>query len=371
MELLIIYILAIILSLIFKQSKLVTIFDFIIMWIMIGWSSGTADYLVYTTRYYFPERYSTLEPLYAILQNCARNLGSSYSLFLIIMSGIALLLKYISISLLTSRRNEVIALWMIFPFIADINQVREFYATSVAFLGLALFLKLKNTNIGIIIAIISCVLAGMIHISAFMYLALIIPYLRKKQRKYLFTSGNFNFISLKKILMVIVATYILALFGLLYKIGNLIGLGAKWSQTAEAATIAYSSRTFYHFEMIIFFIIANIILRRVLAQSSQLSLEENRIAYWTYISNYLLLLVLAFAFITPDVYRVQQEFAIFIYCVASFSYEKKGLVTVNTVTAKTSVLMLSLLFLWLMCGAVPSLRETVLIPAFYDNLIIK
>ncbi|MCC4502875.1 EpsG family protein [Limosilactobacillus reuteri] len=372
MKLLIIYILLLLLSFTFKKSKIVTVLDFLLMWIMIGWSSNTADYNVYIARYFHPELYDTLEPIYVGLQSLAKVNGYSYSTFLIVMSFIALLLKFISIFILTKNVNEVIGLWMIFPFVVDINQVREFYATSVAFLGLAIFLRVKKGTVGITIAVILCIIGGMIHISVLFYLVLLIPYLtRSKKNKFM---NNGIVFSPHKIVLLAIALYILALSGLLYKFGSIFGV-AKWSQTATAASMAYSSKTFYYFEILLFFFIANYILNLLRKEVTNFTSEQIRTINWVYSSNYILLLVLAFAVITPDIYRIQQEFIIFIYCVASYFsddlwYIRKRIV-VNNVIIKMMLVIFAVVFCWLMCAAVPTLRDTVFIPAFNNNLIVK
>ena len=369
MTLIYIYSFLIIISFTFKKSKIVTITDFMVMWIMMGWSYGNADYPVYFARYWHPEQYGTLEPLYSLLQNMAKTYSLSYSTFLIVMSGIALLLRFISIYILTDRLNEVLGFWMIFPFIADINQIREFYATSLAFLGIAIFLRLKNENVGLIIAMILCFAAGMIHISALMYFILLIPYLWKNNRIKLI---NEEIISGKKSIVFVIFVCLLALSGVLNSIGGKL-IGAKWSQTAEAASIAYDSKTFYFFEMILFFFLGNYILRILVNNKEEFTLTQNKIIRWTYIENYLLLIALAFAVITPDIYRVQQEFIIFIYCAVSYNFNnlESNIFAMDEIKAKALTVILAIIFLWLMCLAVPSLKESVFLPAFYDNLIFN
>ncbi|MBM9561372.1 EpsG family protein [Limosilactobacillus fermentum] len=372
MKLLTIYVSLLFLSFIFKRSKIVMVLDFILMWIMMGWNYGSADYNVYVNRYIHPELYGTLEPFYSFLQNISKGLGWQYPTFLIAMSGFALLLRFVTISLLTDNVNEVIGLWMIFPFIADINQVREFYATSISFLGIAIFLKSGKTKRNLIIATALCFIAGLIHVSAFLYLILLVPYFKREKLEQFVNNDIAP--NIKSYLMVVGIIYILALSGVLSVVGNIL-IGTKWSQTAEAASMAYTSKTFYFFEMILFFVLSEYILKNILNNHNNLSLRQDRLVKWIYKSNVLLLSVLAFAVITPDIYRVQQEFAIFIYCASSYYpsiiFNKRYFVTLNGVVVKLTVIYLAIVFLWLMCLAVPSLRDGVFIPAFYNNLLIN
>lgn len=372
MTLFILYFFAIIISFSFKKSKIITLLDFCLMWIMMGWSSGTADYGVYTTRYYNPELYPTLEPIYSFLQNIAKEHGLEYIDFIIILSGLALVIRFFTIYMLTDRINEVLGLWLIFPFIADINQIREFYATSVAFLGLAFFLKMKNRKNGIILACSLCFIAGMIHMSTLLYILLLIPYIFKRKIN--------NYISKTKFFIGTIVLYLLALSGSLYGIGDkvlgFINLNDKWEQTTVAASEAYSSKIFYYIEIILFFILSNFVLKKLVDQSNKFSLLENKVINCTYMFNLLLvLLVLPLVVITPDIYRVQQEFALFIYCVGSYSEDKDfyqtKLICKNNIMIKLCLFILAMTFCWLMCYAVPSLKNGVLLPAFNNNLLIK
>lgn len=382
MYLLIVYIFCIMLSFILKKSKIVTGIDFILMWIMSGWSFGNADYVVYVTRYYHPERYPTLEQLYSFLQDLAKASNLKYADFLIIMTFVALLLKFISIMIITDRANEVIGLWMIFPFIADINQVREFYATSVAFLGLALFLRIRDERRGLWIATIMIIIASYIHGSNIFYIILLIPYFKKKklENAILFENNNFIRNYLITIFIISIVVMINSSSAFFAKILSIVGLEDKWMQTVEAASMAYSNKSWYYAEVIVFFIITSLILRHVKLMSSRmlLSYEKLKVINFVVKSNYLLLLLLPLTVFTPDVYRLQQEFAIFVYCVGSYFhdgdilYTKKQL-SLNNILLKIFLMVLACVYLYLMCIGIPgtSLKEIVFDPAFYNNLIIK
>lgn len=382
MYLLIIYIFCIMLSFIFKKSKIVTGIDFILMWIMAGWSFGNSDYGIYVTRYYHPEKYPTLEQLYAFLQNLAKANNLEYADFLIIMTFVALLLKFISVMIMTDKVNEVIGLWMVFPFIADINQIREFYATSVAFLGLALFLKIRDERKGLWIAIIMIIIASYIHGSNIFYIILLIPYLRRKklESNSFFESNRF----IRNYLITVFIVYIVVMMSsssaFVAKILSIVGLRDKWLQTVQAASMAYSDKTWYYAEIVVFFILTTFILRRARSMSSRVLLSHNELRVINFVvkSNYLLLLLLPLTVFTPDVYRLQQEFAIFIYCVGSYFndrdilYTKKQL-SLNSIFLKIFLMVLACTYLYLMCIGTPGtlLKEKVFDPAFYNNLIIK
>lgn len=161
MILLISYIVIVILNLKFHKSKILYVIDFVFMWILMGWNYSVADYKVYFTRYTNPEIYGTLEPLYVVLQNWGKMMGMNYNTFLACMSFIFLLIRMVLIKLMSARPNYVIGLYLLFPFIMDITQIRMFYATTIVLLGF--YVLVKNYKYSDVLFVITVILASMLH----------------------------------------------------------------------------------------------------------------------------------------------------------------------------------------------------------------
>ena len=135
------YILLICLGFMFQKNKTLSIVFCGFMWLLMGWSYGNADYNIYLDRYNNSSSYKTLEPFYTILQDIAKGAGLEYESFLIICSGICLLIRFYVIWQSTAFPNFVLSLYLLFPFVMDIVQIRFFYASTIVFWGWYVFIN--------------------------------------------------------------------------------------------------------------------------------------------------------------------------------------------------------------------------------------
>lgn len=374
MILLSVYILLIIINFKFSKSKIIFWIDFLFMWVLMGWNHSVADYSSYYIRYTNPEIYGTLEPLYVIFQNTGKMVGLDYSSFQIVMAFIFLFIRMIAIRMLSTSPNFVVGLYLLFPFIMDITQLRMFYATSIILLGIVFLLKRKK--IDNIIFILFVILATMIHAACICYLLLLIPV----------NIENFNIKAYLRIIIIMCLILFIMLFsGGLYELAHIIsslfGFGTKFIETVFAAGQAYktTNKIVYMLIIFLFFFVINLIFKKA-RKRYKLSKNENQVMLKTiskngelvdicYKINYTLLIILPFAWFTGDIYRIQHGVLILFYSAFSnmdfFKGKKHGSVTLYQIYVTIFIVLYVFLFL----VGISSLRESVFLPVFYDNIL--
>jgi len=375
------YVLLIILNSIYKRNKFLLVIDFVYMWILMGWSYGNADYAMYLRRYMYPETFGTLEPIYIIVEKFFGSLGYDYQIFLIVMSVICLIARFIVIQKISSRPNQVIALYLIYPFIMDIVQIRMFYATTFVLIAILLLREAKKP-ISFVVVFAIILVATLIHNACIIYMLLPLAKVLKKERisKY----------SRRIIIGIAVATALLA-SGLLYSVGlivaRLAGFGQKYVETIVAAGVAYkvTNRLVYMAEIILFFVIVNLICKQarkmILSEKYYYKERAQGILMIDEIDflekcNYLLFLILPLAWFSGDIYRVQHGFAIVIFMIVSNvipisgSTSKNGKLKHNQIKLGFYTIGLAFVFMVLFMLLLPGLRETVFLPAFFNNKLI-
>mgnify|MGYP000876111156 FL=1 len=366
MILLIMFIVLVIANMVFPRNKLLTGISFIYMWVLMGWSYGNADYEFYVLRYKSTATYYTLEPLYVILQNIAKSFEFQYSTFLILMSFIFLLIRFFVILKFTDKPNYVISLWMLYPFIMDIVQIRQFYATTIVMLGI--YFLFASKKLGSVKFVICVMLATLIHSSNLVYMLLLVPYL-----------WDFSIKKFKRVifLMVIVSITMLRT-GLLKILGQnvatMLGFGVKFRETFIAANRQYSLNNLYYyvFQIVVLFILCEFVFRKIDCIKSDIVINNGinsmKFIEWAEKSNWILLLVIPLVWFSGDIYRIQHGFLTIVYIVASLMTRNKGLVIKKSyLLGKIAMCLTALLFFYWVLLYVPSLRETTFIPAFYNN----
>lgn len=360
----VLYILMIILNFSFPRSKVLLVTDFLFMWILMGWNHSVADYSVYLQRYNYPEIYGTMEQLYVFFQDIGKSLGLNYDSFLIVMTFVFLLIRYFAIFGLSRKHNCIIALYMLFPFIMDITQLRMFYASSIVLLGLFFYKKYNYKKRGAFVFCVFNIIATLIHAASVVYF--IIPlavYIDKdKIKKYS-----------KQVVAVVVVLYGLlfsgGLYWLLKSISGILGFGTKFIETAFAVSMAYkvTYRITYMIEIALFFVFMNYLFKKMIVSKKGNSIDTLNELTLGYKCNYSLLLILPLAWFSGDIYRVQHGILVFFYAIlVNGDILKKH--KVGEITWKQIVLalfLISYIFLFLIGNG--SLYETVLKPVFFKN----
>ncbi|SHL00780.1 EpsG family protein [Selenomonas ruminantium] len=374
MILLFLYIIVIALNFIFPRSKKLFIFDFFFMWILMGWNYSVADYEIYLRRYiYSLYSFATLEPLYVYLQNIAQEQSLDYNSFLKYMTFVFLLIRMIAILGMSKRHNIVVGLYLLFPYIMDITQVRMFYATSIVLLGLVFFMKdYKYSNI---ILIISVIIATLIHVSCIFYLLL--PLSKWMLR---FTHKRVLTISVR----ITTVLYVLLMSGMLYFIAGYLaswfGFSDKFIETVLANDMAYkfTYRITYSLEVLIFFLFMNYMLGRACrffgnASRMQSDIDNSygeKSVEIAYRINCILLWILPLVWFSGDIYRIQHGILVLFYSVFSninfFRDIRNYVITYYQIAMCFFVMVFVIMFLL----GNESLRESVFIPVFFDNVLL-
>ena len=370
MILLSIYIVLIILNFKFPRSKVLFAIDFLFMWILMGWNHSTADYSVYLTRYTHPEIYKTLEPLYVLLQNLGQSLGMDYNLFLIAMSFLFLFIRMLAIRKLSNKPNIVIALYLMFPFIMDITQVRMFYATSLILLGLVFLLK--NTKKDNLIFMAFVLMATSIHAACIFYgLLLLVNQIDKKSpKKYA-----------HQLAAIVVIAYLMLFSGALYYVvsiaSSFLGFGTKFVETAFATSMAYkiTHKITYMIEIGLFWAFFNYIFGRAIRKRKKddyikENIPNNNLLISCYKFNYTMLLLLPLAWFSGDIYRVQHGLLGLFYALYSNSYYMRNNTRGRCTLYQLATVLFMILFIFLFLVGLESLRETVFMPVFFENVFI-
>ena len=166
-----IYFFAVVSGLILSKSRIMYTINFLYLWILIGWNSGNPDYetyrIVYESYKYNNYTHSTFEVGFQFLMRFFSRMGLSYQQFLIIVSLMCLCLISTVILKFSNRPTGVLSLYLLFPFLLDVVQIRSFIASSVVLYSFH-YLNKENKNNKYIYTIL-IVLATLMHYSTIFY----------------------------------------------------------------------------------------------------------------------------------------------------------------------------------------------------------
>ena len=153
----------------FHKTHSVLIFrlTFIFVWILYFGNTLNPDLLNYEVIY----NSSSVTPDvgFRFIVQLSKYFGLDFKAFVFVISLICLLLIFYSIGKFTKNKNFVMALYMIYPFVFDIIQLRNFIAMAIVIFSIQFLLKrdMKNKRY----YIIGICLASSIHILMFVYIS--------------------------------------------------------------------------------------------------------------------------------------------------------------------------------------------------------
>ena len=130
---------------------------------------------------------------FRVLMHIFSKIGISYSFFRLILFWFSLLLISFSVRKITPYYLPVVCLYLIFPFSYDIDQIRQFFCTSIIVFGLSRLLLYPNKWKGIIQYLIVLVVAFFFHQSALFYIVFVFS--RIKNRKFYIVVFLFSIIA--------------------------------------------------------------------------------------------------------------------------------------------------------------------------------
>lgn len=191
----ILYVAAILAGFVFKKSRLCTGFIYIVMVLLAGFRTRSADLANYMLEYIqASEDVSKFTRYigYFLFQKFFVGIGLEFDEYLIMVYIIGFLLLIISVRMLTVKVNYVLALYLIYSFALDAIQIKSLLAEVFALLGIVLLLKKHKTDEpkkmfsdfkGTIIPIIIIFIGGLFHFSSMLYVVCAIIYVLVQYKK--------------------------------------------------------------------------------------------------------------------------------------------------------------------------------------------
>lgn len=176
-----VYATIIMLGFIKKKNDRVTHIMGIYMWFIIAFSNTAADYYAYEEMYYcaFEPRYGDHEYGYmAICKLCLR-LGLSYTTFRCIIASIIVIISIKAVEQYADRKNHVLSMYLIFPFLGCASGLRQACANSIILYSVKYILNdgRKNT-----FKFLFCIiLATLFHYSSLFFILLLYAKYRKSK----------------------------------------------------------------------------------------------------------------------------------------------------------------------------------------------
>lgn len=166
----------------------------LIMWIFFGWNTSNADFLNYKHIYdiiNYSGGYSGVEFGFEFVMKLSNYLGLSYYSFLKVYSLLGLLFITSSIKKYSNNSTLVLFLYLVYPYLLDVVQIRNFMAMAIMVYGIR-FLVSRDKKSSILY-IISIMVASSFHYSALFYLVFLL--VRIKKVKKIFAISLFVIIS--------------------------------------------------------------------------------------------------------------------------------------------------------------------------------
>lgn len=374
MILLVLYIVLIFINLNYRKSKLCFWSLLLYMWLLFGWSYGNADWNIYTNRYNnFEELSSRTEVLFTALVRGGHFLGMEYRGFLILISGVCLLLLAKTMFDLSSEPGLVLSLYAIFCFPMDITQVRFFIAFSVVCFGFRYLFKYKETKQKKILIkwIVTVVVAFNIHMLTMLIFVLLIPVFFKRKVTIIVTV-------VVNVIFILAGSLSSKVFGI---ITLFLGEGKASLVMNQASKYDFAKVSYVWFKtmfifcgfLAVYFCIMYFFKRYDkkydIVLNTDKKILESQLAF-TMDCNIIILLIMGLITVTTDFYRLQQIIVFMNYLIYSnyLQPHEKGKWKKNNLI----IIVPAVLFAF---GALYNLvlnssnLETVFLPIFYNNVI--
>ena len=330
----------VILSCVYRNSRPLSIAIILFMWITYGWSSGNADFGVYSEAYYGVDN-GGLNIGFRFLYAIFSGMGASYRVFLIVFSLVFLAILYFAVDRMTDNVAFVLGMYLFFPYALDVVQIKNFAV--VVFLSLATSFLVGKKNekrerpvdriLPVSLFALSVLLATFLHYSAVIYFILLIPFLFGKKTTGIVTGVLF------------IGLLVLKNTNLLTTLGSLI-LPDSWvssrmhqgTDVGAGATFERLTRVVFIASVAVYTYVVAFFCRKTDAGDAQGSGTECRLpddpktdlsgaklAFIDFVgkANVLLLICFPLMFYSQELYRIQQNFLIVNLAAVSFILEKK------------------------------------------------
>lgn len=177
LSLLFIYIVTIWLGLRFQSSSIIFRFIFLVAWGLMAGNYYNADYDNYLYKYEMGMDLS-IDIGFGFLCHIFHKLGFNYIWFKAIVSFICLCLIFYSISKLSKKKSFYASIFLLYPFLIDITQFRNFIAYSIIYY--ALLNLFSNSKLSIVKYVILIIIASSIHTTSIFYMIFVFAKARIK-----------------------------------------------------------------------------------------------------------------------------------------------------------------------------------------------
>lgn len=209
-----------------KDGRIVTlsfVFLFIVLWMIIGFNFKNPDYEYYKNLFVRANQgmsYHAVETGFWYLIKFAAKMGCGYSLFLKFYTLIAFLLISDSIIKYTEKPLLVLVLYMCYPFLLDVAQIRHFMAISIFTFSVRYLESYTKKNL--IKYIVLIIIAASQQIMAIAFLIYLLVYLvdQKKAAKIAIVLTIINIFGCKYVLQ---SSFVKTLFSLRNKVIDYTG----------------------------------------------------------------------------------------------------------------------------------------------------
>ena len=223
------YVASIVSGLIFRKSKICTIFILFVMFVFSAFRYNDADYANYSSEYYSSDgagRYLG----YSVFIRFFATLGVGFEDYIILFTSIVLLILYLGIKSLTDKTNFVLSCFLICYYGLEVVQMKSFLANVLIVLAFSILLRMKadmpNKKLKLLSVVILLAVSTLVHfVAVYFFIVLIIFGVCKKLENYLFPILIFSFASFGLMLsggIIYVIQYANAI-GILGDMGYLMG----------------------------------------------------------------------------------------------------------------------------------------------------
>lgn len=181
---------AVILGIVFQRSKFITIVQLTICAVIFSINTDNPDYSGYLGTYnsvkeggIYWDYFQRYDPLYKLLVRISNGLGLNFNAFRLFVFLLCMLFAYSGIKKLTKRTSFVTSLYMLFPFVMDCIQLRNFIAEAIIVFSVRYLVNpgcLKNRRKNMIKYALCVVIASMFHYVSAVYIIFIIVFFRKR-----------------------------------------------------------------------------------------------------------------------------------------------------------------------------------------------
>lgn len=322
----------VILGLIKKKSNIVFGMMLVWMWLMLGWSSGNADYIIHLGRFNNYDLISEYtEILYTALMRLANEAGLTYQQFLpLVMLVYVIMIGYIG-EKLSEVPAFVLALYFIFPACMEAVQIR--YTLAAAFVLLGFFFLFQEEGRDSEVKYICCIIIGaLLHVSTIVFILFVI----------------IKWLSIRKTIAYTVVVsgvlYLSRMSMLISLIGRLPGMSEKTGRVLTSAANRYSNITVMKttFRCVVFFCFFMLLVYYLKEKNNRYKNDLNlQFIENVEKANIVSLVILPLLSYSVDFYRIQQTLTLLNYCALSYfcrilptAYKTNGNTGIRFVTTK-------------------------------------